>query len=473
MINKNILISFSYIFLLLFFICGINYISLKHYLKKDVTKDKIYSLNEKSKAVSSDLKNDILIYVYFNENHELSILLKNLLNAYEAYSQKIKVHWINPYRDFEIIKNLGAMADNFKINSILIKSENRHKFLTPNDLANYDRNLEQFGLPPKLTEFIGEMVITGTLIDIGKDSPLLIGLINNHGERNPNLAGDDGISSFIKLMTSQGFKFSIINITNLKEIPEKVNILASIQPRMDYEDDELSLLLKWVKDGGKLFFALDPLVNKINQDMMGYNLNPLLKKFGLIVEDTIVIDPSKQIPYSRPDNLYADSYGENSIVKNLKGSPCLFFQARSIAYAASSDVEIYPLISSSDKGWGETNYKASQYNFAPDSDKPGPNFIGIASKIEHSNGKIVVFGDSDFMSNVQINNPGNLKLIENCFYWLSENTNLLDIPPKKSNEVTVSLNRKQLIFIFILSVVMLPFLVICFGALIWIKRYKS
>ncbi len=471
MINKNSTTSLIYIVCLLISVLFINYITMRHYTTFDLTQKKLFSLDNKSKTIVSDLKEELWIYVYFKPEHELIPMIKKLMTAYQSYSNQIIVKWIDPYRDFEVLNSLGNLKEQFKLNSILLKHKVSHKFLTINDVASYDRSLEQYGIQPKLRNFTGESAITASIISLLDTTSGNIGLIANHGERDPNDINDAGISNFIKSLLLQGFKISLIDLRKVNEIPKDLKILIDCMPRINYTEQELLSVISWMKHNqGSLFLALDPLVSSKDNKMLEFNINPLLEKYGIQLENTIVIDPDKQIPFSRPDNLYIDSYSDFPIVKDMKNIPALFFQARSLTIKKNEDCFTVPLAATSEKGWGENNYSVSNYTFEEQTDSKGPVYIGVAAMNKSDHSKLIVFGDSDFMANVQYKNPGNDRLLENCFYWLSDKSKLLDIPSKEIKGITLNLGRWQLIYILLLGVVIPPVSIILLGICIWRKR---
>lgn len=381
MIKKNISISLIYILSLMAGTFLVNYISSRHYKRIDMTKNNIYSLSHKSEVIANDLKEPVSIYVYFKPEHELAQKLSILLDAYASVSDQIHVQTIDPYYDFEILNTLGEAGKNLKVNSILLKSATRHKYLTHKELGNYDKRLEQFGLEPKLLSFNGEAAITGALISLADENTPLIGLINNHQEKNPRNTREDGISKFIKILTENGFSFTFINLLQVAEIPDSVTILFSCQPRIDFSDAELTMIHDWLQTGGSLFMALDPLVTKNNSEMLNFNLDSFLKLYGILLENTIVVDPMHQLPYSRPDNLLINNYSDFDVVKNMAGITTFFFQARSLSSMQTDYAVVAPLLATSDKSWGETEFTDAQYVFDKEKDIKGPNFIGIASQL--------------------------------------------------------------------------------------------
>jgi len=468
--KKNLGSILLYLAALFGILTCVNFVSMRHFVRVDFTKEKIFSLSEKSKEVTHQIQDPLAVYLYFNPEHEMVTPLKNLLKSYQECSNLLEVQWIDPYRDFEILTKLGELGSQLKVNSILIKGKIRHRFLTTKELGIYDHQFDQYGVPPKLTGFNGEAAITGAFIDLSEEAPPLIGLINNHGERDPHETGDQGISTLVQTLSLQGFQFAFVGLHQFKTISPQIKILVSVQPKNDFSDLELSVLKDFLLRGGALFLAVDPLIRSGTKEMMDFHLAPLLEDFGITMDKTILVDASKQIPYSRPDHLYVDLYSDCDIVKNLKGIPTLFFQARSLGIYAKENRTLWPLCATSEKGWGETNFSDPQFVYNEGVDKKGPVLVGAASEDTVNCGKLILFGDSDFLSNLQIKSAGNGMLLENCFSWMGDRSKVLGIPSKDSQRLSVVLSQRQMIEIFLGAVCAPPLFIALLGLFVWRRR---
>ncbi len=82
----------------------------------------------------------------------------------------------------------------------------------------------------------------------------------------------------------------------------------------------------------------------------------------------------------------------------------------------------------------------------------------------------MVFGDSDFVTDGEIGNAGNLTLALNAFNWLADRTESLGIPPREIEQVNLFLSADQLDAILLLVLVAMPGAAIVVGMLIWRRR---
>ena len=84
--------------------------------------------------------------------------------------------------------------------------------------------------------------------------------------------------------------------------------------------------------------------------------------------------------------------------------------------------------------------------------------------------RIVVFGDSDFVTNGYLGIPGNRDLFLNSVNWLAQQENLISIRPKDPEDRRVSLTSDQAKLIFWLSILIIPGLILAGGVQTWWRR---
>ena len=84
--------------------------------------------------------------------------------------------------------------------------------------------------------------------------------------------------------------------------------------------------------------------------------------------------------------------------------------------------------------------------------------------------RVVVFGDSDFVTNGYLGIPGNRDLFLNSVNWLAQQENLISIRPKDPEDRRVSLTSDQAKLIFWLSILIIPGLILAGGVQTWWRR---
>ena len=86
--------------------------------------------------------------------------------------------------------------------------------------------------------------------------------------------------------------------------------------------------------------------------------------------------------------------------------------------------------------------------------------------------RLVVFGDSDFLSNGYFNAPGNGDLALNVVAWLAEQEDLVSIRPKTSLPRILILSPAEGRFYFWSIVAFAPLMITVVGVGVWWRRKK-
>jgi ABC-type uncharacterized transport system involved in gliding motility auxiliary subunit len=127
--------------------------------------------------------------------------------------------------------------------------------------------------------------------------------------------------------------------------------------------------------------------------------------------------------------------------------------------------------------WGETDLAGlqnqQQPSFDANSDFHGPLTIAASGQNPASNSRLVVFGNSAFVTDKDFNVAGNGDVFVNSVDWAAQQGNLINITPH--TPITRTFNPPgQLSFIMILlgTVIVIPGLVVAGGISNWLARRR-
>ncbi|HXH27550.1 MAG TPA: hypothetical protein VNL37_00795, partial [Candidatus Polarisedimenticolia bacterium] len=105
---------------------------------------------------------------------------------------------------------------------------------------------------------------------------------------------------------------------------------------------------------------------------------------------------------------------------------------------------------------------------APDAAKGGAAEASAHGK----EARLLLFGDSDFLSNAYFNASGNGDLALNGIAWLAEQGELVSIRPKTSVPRLVILSATQLRYSFWTIVALAPIGITAVGVGVWVRRKR-
>ncbi len=104
----------------------------------------------------------------------------------------------------------------------------------------------------------------------------------------------------------------------------------------------------------------------------------------------------------------------------------------------------------------------------PAGDTPGAE--KPAEDAQKPESRVVVFGDSDFASNLALGISGNRDLFMNAVSWLAQQENLIAIRPKEADDRRVTMTANQQLRVTILALLVVPMLVFGSGVYAWWRR---
>ncbi len=90
--------------------------------------------------------------------------------------------------------------------------------------------------------------------------------------------------------------------------------------------------------------------------------------------------------------------------------------------------------------------------------------------VDNREQRIVVVGDSNFLSNAYLGNGANAELGLNIFNWLSHDDQLISITATTASDIKLELSKLAQMFIGFGFLFVLPLLLIASGTFIWWRR---
>ncbi|MGH8679567.1 MAG: Gldg family protein, partial [Burkholderiales bacterium] len=142
------------------------------------------------------------------------------------------------------------------------------------------------------------------------------------------------------------------------------SLLVVAGPQLALLPPEVAAIRTFLAAGGNALFMLDPFVRT--------DLEPVLREYGIVVDDDIVIDEASHF-WADPSSPAVTDYNYHRITSDL---PLTFFPgARSLSPTPQrfSGVNVIPLVNSSKSSWGQ--YNATRVEFKEGRDVRGPTTL--------------------------------------------------------------------------------------------------
>lgn len=490
----------------------VNYLSMRHYERFDWTRSKIYTLSEKSLQVVQQIDEPVemvLVQGLVGEDDVLGAT-EELLDRYAAANPSFV-----DKRVVDLVRNpleAQRLAQEYEISedtAIILVTEEDRRFVNRSDLAEYDYSGMQFGQPPTMQAFTGEESITRALLELMEDHQPKVVFTRGHGEAPLDVGGMRSLSAARNYFDKENFLVDTWTSLGAREVPKGTDLLVIAGPTVGFLPEELELFSSYLEGGGRLLVMLDPALTETGLPL-DLGLEDWLAGFGVGISDDFIIDPESDAAFVGPEIIATSEYGVHPIVEPLAGdgAPVMFSLARSVQGldAVPEGMQITELVRTSDAAWGETDFEnLDAYGF-DEADVPGPVAMGVAVTFSGSaraevpgtteagtteaanpeavtddaggalaaasEGRLVVFGDLDFASDVSVSNAGNSSLLLNTFNWLVQREYLISIERDPPDQTRLNLDGGELLQIVLLVLVLQPGLALVAGFLVWRMRRR-
>ncbi len=471
----------------------VNYFGWKYYKRFDWTASRLYTLSAKSREVAKRLDKDVAAVVFLRPQDDLYQPVKELLARYAAASPRIHVRMIDPEKNPVEAQQLVTRYQVTTPGIVLATAKDR-RVLDSNELAELDFSAVQMGQKPEMTGFKGEQLVTGALMQLSQGRKPKILFTTGHGEASLDDRGPRGLSGAEDLLGRDNFDLSEWASLGKPAVPDGTDLLIVSGPKASFVLPELDAFAAYLKKGGRMLVLLDPVLGQAaGSGLQATGLEGWLAGYGVKVGSDIVVDPSNPLPFFGPETIFANRYGDHPITRSLRQGnlPVLVSLARSIAKGTPpAGFAVTQLLETSAEGWGETDLAHLEkvakdardvpgpvplaVAVAPGSDKPvDPDSPAPPPPASPQGLRLVVFGDSDFADNQLLQaNVGNSVMLSGVLDWLIQRDTLLGIPPKKTEQVHLSLTASELRSVYILSLLVLPGFGVVLGVWIYFRRRR-
>ncbi len=462
----------------------VNWLAGRRWIRADWTTTKVYTLSEKTENILAGISEKVDILVFMTPSTSMFDQVQELLERYKAASSNITVAYIDPDREPLKTQELAEQYGVQVADTVVFSVADRTKYVTSDQLSEMDYSGAQYGQPPTMKSFKGEEAFTSAILSLVAPDVPTIYFVTGHGEATlaPGQGGlsERNISVLGETLARDNMSTEEVSLLS-GEIPDDADVLAIIGPTRAFTEAEIEALDAYLGGGGRLLVALDPLIEP-NGTMRATRLEVLLARHGVEVRDDLVVDPSRRLPFYDLSAVYLADFSNHPITQGLEGFAVLFTVARSVA---GNEESASTLVQTSDAGWGESNLamllRGDPVAFDGE-DTPGPAAVGLAiEKMVAADGealeedadrtsRLVVFGDSDFMTDIDIANAGNAVLAGNAFNWLAARDEQVGIPPRDVEQVSLFLSKQQMRNLLLVVLVMMPGMAIVAGIMVWRRR---
>lgn len=471
-ILKRILSKTSYTILMLAIILAI-YVAINLLIEKlnitdiDLTADKVYSLSETSKQIVRNIDQDVEILL-INMDDIQSVI--DFSNRYSKENDKIKVTLITDVTQYpELVKKYSLTQNSYMI---IIKSANKEKQLTTDDLYTYDYTTYQ-------QKDLTEEAMTNALLDVTIAKKPKIYFLAGH---------NDGLSSYMYTfkthLADEANEVEDLDLLVKGKVPEDCATLAITTLNDDLKEVERDAILDYIKKGGKIILLTDANVTKIAMP----NFQKVLDEYGVSISEGILIEQdANRMLSGLPEAIIVTVNQGTSVTKNINmDTSACFINSGKINIQDSEKLEklgvtLETLATTSSKAFYRSDLNI-QSTSKQKGDEEGEATVGalLTKKIDdNTTSKLIVYSNNMFVTSVpvavnvtayQLYNNEDLAL--NSISYLTDRDDTIMI--RKDVEVSTYTVTEQQQVIVLSIIFAVPVLIIVAGLIIWqVRRRKK
>ncbi|HUF40186.1 MAG TPA: GldG family protein [Anaerolineales bacterium] len=423
-------------------------------LRWDLTEDQERTLAPETIATLESLEAPVIVYAFYTATNPGVTRATELLEDFTFYAGGNLVYEFidpneNPIRAQEAgIPQDGTVQFTFEGESILVTTVTEPEF-------------------------------TNAILSVLNPGARGIYFITGHGEFSVDATGEESLSQLRQALEGKNYVVAALSLLTDPEIPEDavaLVIAGSLQP---LTEPEMALIAEFVDAGGALVVASEP------PFLTDFGATPdpvaayLAETWGIGLGTDLVVDLQAVEIFNSAFIAISGAYGEQPITSDLlqRQLATVFPLARSvvISNAELENVIQTELISTSTDSWAETDFQSINDGTAAldEDDLAGPVGLAVAAENSLTGGRVVVFGDVDFMANTAYAQFGNGALILNTIDWLTDRESLITLTPRDvTQRFVIPPQGNTIRLIQFGTVILIPGLVLLSGIVVWVLRRR-
>lgn len=415
----------------------LNYFASKYNFRFDFSDGKIHTLSEQSEKITKEIRSDVTVYGFMKEEERVSF--EGLMERYQASNPLIKYYFVNPNKELDLTKKYEVKT----FGTVVVESGGKRLLIE---------------------ERFSESSLTNTLLKLQLQRIKKIAFLVGHQERSIHDNNMGGISQLKSTLVGQGYNITEINLLTAKTIPKDVELIIIVAPKMGFLERENEILDSFINRNESLIYLQDPQEN--------LSTPSFISRHGIRILNGTIIDPDAA-PFSGGAEIpLVGRYGDHDVTKGLKKENLrtLYPIATALKETGNLDgIKLTPLAFTSPKSWLESQV-ADKVKYDEHSDLKGPLVLGLIS--ESKMGKVIVFGDSDFVSNQFLLLGANKNLLVNAVRYAMDDVDMISILPKEAKFHQILLSNSQIHLIRFFAGIFIPFALTLCCIRVWLRRRR-
>ena len=452
-------------------VVAFNYFSHRHYQRTSWADNLKHNLSERTQQLLANMTNEVDIIVFYDHTESTYRMVDELLQQYEHHNPNLTVNSIDPLQHPKAARQIQARfrLSEEQNNVVIFSANQKHKIISHGQMSQVELSTME------RSEFLGERLFTSALLAVSNDEQPIVYCLIGHGEHSITNLNSTGFGEFGQLLGEMNTRVRDLSLQKQGAVPRDCQLLIIPGPKTELNLEEQRSLNQYLEKGGRLLVLLNHRSNG--------GLKSLLRFWGVAIGDNTVLDPDNTL---NDGSITLRNFVYHPVVQALKREdlPIRLLLPRTVSALPESDPlaakqKMHSLIQTGPNGKAYRNFLRSETDFEPVLEA-GPGSLPVAAVVERDTlvdvktddlARIVVIGDSLFLSNQMIDKEGNRELAWHAVNWLLDRSSLLKaIGPRPIKTYRFEFKANEFSQLAVILIGVMPVGTLALGILVWLRR---
>lgn len=370
--------------------------------------------------------------------------VEQLLRGFERETPRIRVEFADVDRERELATKYGVI----KLGTVVVLAGDKfRKIEDPNEQA-----------------------LVTAVLQVTSDQDRTVCFVTGHGEHGIADSGPTGFSGLAEVLQAANYQPERISLLE-GEVPSRCGAVVIAGPRQEYAPEEVHRLTMYVDHQGRLAVLLDPDPAPSFADW--------LRPRGIDPGSGTIVDTSSagRTVGSGPRTPLAVGYTDHPITRGFEIAT-LYDRARPLQVLERPELGGRPVgLAQTGRGSFATTAAEGVPAFNEGRDTAGPLILVAATDVGASGRpeqqtRIVVFGDSDFVSNAFLRRQGNRDFFLRTLAWLlgEQEATIVEVDERENRRI--ELTERMRAWMYIVNLGVLPLLPLTAGVIVFLRSRR-
>ena len=428
-------------------------------LEADLTQNRLFSLSDQTFQVLDNLDSDVTVYQIGTTGRE-NPLIDSVLERYAKRSSHIKLATLDPERNPGLATKYEE-AGQVRPGGLVVDAGDRFRMISQFDIFNVNMQTRQ------ATSLSLEQELTAALLYVTTGDLPKVYLLEGHGEQSMFQLGISGLS-VRDLLENDNYAVDTLDLVSRDTVPDDVDVLLVVAPAQDLTAAESGRLESWMRDGGRVVFALQAARRSELP-----NLAELLAGFGVRVVNGIIVEeagrhtPDSQVflvPEMTSHEIVAPMRSDRLFTVIPAAGPIEELETKRRTLTVES------FLNTSAGSFLRTDFDIQSVE-QQEGEPNGPFAVGVAITDNDLDGyvksRVVVYSSAMFLSQPY---QANYDMLLNSLSWARSREESISIRAKSLRTFPLRITRLAALIISGVAVLIIPLGVLGAGLAVWLRR---